>query len=45
MALLFTDSLLTGWTTAVAAGDVLGFNVDSVSTVTRVLLSLTVQAT
>jgi hypothetical protein len=33
---------LTGWTTAVAAGDVLRFNVDSVATVTRVVLQLDV---
>jgi hypothetical protein len=36
------DSTLTGWTTSVTTGDVIGFNVDSVSTVTRVLLELTV---
>jgi len=34
------DSTLTGWTTAVAAGDILAFNVDSVATVTRVTLSI-----
>lgn len=34
------DSTLTGWTTSVAAGDILGFNVDSASTVTRVTISL-----
>lgn len=34
------DATLTGWTTAVAAGDILGFNVDSASTVTRVTLIL-----
>jgi hypothetical protein len=39
------DTTLTGWTTAIAAGDVLGFSVTSATTVTRVLLSLTVQAT
>lgn len=39
------STTLTGWTTSIAAGDVLGFNVDSASTVTRVVLSLTVQAT
>ncbi len=31
-----TDTNLTTWTTAVAAGDVIGFKVDSVTTVTRV---------
>lgn len=39
------DTTLTGWTTSLAAGDVLGFKVDSVSTVLKVLVSLTVQAT
>ena len=39
------DTTLTGWTTSLSAGDILGFKVDSVSTVTRVALSLTVQAT
>lgn len=34
------DSTLTGWTTAIAAGDVLGFNVDSATTVQRVHLLL-----
>lgn len=39
------DVTLTGWTTSIAAGDILGFKVDSVSTVLKVLVSLTVQAT
>jgi hypothetical protein len=39
------NTTLTGWTTAIAAGDVLGFSVDSVATVTRCALTLTVQAT
>lgn len=39
------DTTLTGWTTAIAAGDVLGFSVTSVTTLTKVALSLTVQAT
>jgi hypothetical protein len=38
------DTTLTGWTTAIAAGDILGFSVTSVTTLTRVALSLTVQA-
>src|SRR4030095_10563342 len=38
------DTTLTGWTTAITAGDILGFKVDSVTTLTRVTLSLTVQA-
>jgi len=40
-----SSTTLTGWTTAVAAGDVLRFNVDSVTTVQRVMLSLTLQRT
>jgi hypothetical protein len=38
------DTTLTGWTTAIAAGDILGFSVSSAAIVTRVALSLTVQA-
>lgn len=34
------DSTLTGWTTSFTAGDVLGFNVDSISGLTKVSLSL-----
>lgn len=34
------DSTLTGWTTGVTAGHILGFNVDSATTVTRVTLTL-----
>ncbi len=34
------NTTLVGWTTSVAAGDILGFNVDSASTVTRVTISL-----
>ena len=36
----FEDATLTGWTTSVAAGDVLGFNVDSCTTITRVTVEL-----
>jgi hypothetical protein len=36
------DTTLTGWTTAVTAGDVLGFNLDSITTITRVTLELTI---
>jgi hypothetical protein len=36
------DTGLTGWTTGIAAGDILGFNVDSASTVTRVTVVLIV---
>ena len=38
------DTTLTGWTTAIAAGDILGVSVTSAALVTRVALSLTVQA-
>lgn len=38
------DSTLTGWTTAINAGDILRFNVDSIATVTRVTLALRVLA-
>ena len=36
------DLTLTTWTTAVTAGDILAFNVDSITTVTRVTLSIRV---
>jgi hypothetical protein len=36
------DSTLTGWTTTINAGDTLRFNVDSVTTIGRVTLSLKV---
>lgn len=39
------DATLTGWTTAIAAGDILGFNVDSITTCQRVTLSLRVTVT
>ena len=44
-ALKSQDTTLTGWTTTITAGDILAFNVDSASTVTRVTLVLKVQAT
>lgn len=34
------DTTLTGWTTTLTAGDVLGFNITSVSSITRATLSL-----
>ncbi|MFM9850141.1 MAG: hypothetical protein ACKVP3_23665 [Hyphomicrobiaceae bacterium] len=37
------DTTLTGWTTAVAAGDILRFNIDSVTSITRFTLSLRVK--
>ena len=44
-AIKANDTTLTGWTTSIAAGDVLGFKVDSATTVTRVILQLTVVVT
>lgn len=41
----YTDSTLTGWTTSIAAGDVLYFNVDSCSTIQNVVLTLKVTKT
>ncbi len=35
------DTTLTGWTTSVSAGDILAFNVDSVTTIQRLTISLT----
>jgi hypothetical protein len=40
-----TSSVLTGWTTTITAGDVLRYNVNSISTVTRTTLSLQVTKT
>lgn len=37
------DKTLTGWTKAIAAGDILAFNVDSCTTITRVTVALTVR--
>lgn len=37
-----TDSTLTGWTTSISAGDVLGFYVSSVTSIQRVTVSLKV---
>ena len=39
------DTTLTGWTTSIAAGDTLRFNVDSAATVTRATLQLVVTRT
>lgn len=36
------DTTLTGWTTSISAGDTLRFNLNSISTITRVVLILTV---
>ena len=42
---LNSDSTLTTWTTAVTAGDVIGFNLDSASTLTSVNLIITILKT
>lgn len=39
------DETLTGWTTALAAGDILAFNVDSITTCERVTVALKVRKT
>jgi hypothetical protein len=39
------DTGLAGWTTAVAAGDVFGFHVDSAATIQRLTLELTIVVT
>jgi len=39
------DSTLTGWTKTLAAGDVLAYNVDSCTTITRLTVSLLVKRT
>lgn len=36
------DTTLTGWTTSVAAGDIIRFNVDSCTSITRATISLTI---
>jgi hypothetical protein len=38
----YQDSTLTGWTTSIAAGNVLAYNVTSATTITRVTCSLEV---
>lgn len=38
------STALTGWTTDVATGDILRFNIDSVSAITKATLTLTLQA-
>lgn len=34
------DATLTGWTTSISAGDILGFNVDSATTITQLTVSI-----
>jgi hypothetical protein len=40
-----TDSTLTGWTTSITANDILGFNVDSITTATRATIALRLRRT
>ena len=44
-ALKSEDTTLTGWTLSVSAGDVFGFNIDSVTTIQRIILELTIVVT
>lgn len=39
------DTTLTGWTTSISIGDILRFNVDSVTSITRCTLTLNIQKT
>jgi hypothetical protein len=39
---VYTDSTLTGWTTAVLKDDWFGFNINSAATITRATLALQV---
>lgn len=39
------DTTLTGWTTSITAGDILGFNVDSATTITLLTITLEVDVT
>lgn len=39
------DTTLTGWTTTVTAGDVFAYNVDSITTIQRVTITLNVRKT
>lgn len=44
-ALKATDTTLTGWTTAVSEGDIVRFNVDSASTITRLYMIIEIDRT
>jgi hypothetical protein len=39
------DTTLTGWTVAITNGDILEFNIDSVATITKLILILTIDKT
>jgi hypothetical protein len=40
---LASSTTLSGWTVSVAAGDIIGWNLNSITTITRVILQLTLQ--
>jgi hypothetical protein len=44
-ALKSEDTTLTGWTTSVSSGDILEFNIDSVSTIEKCILTLEITKT
>lgn len=44
-ALKNTNSTLTGWTVTITAGDTIRFNIDSVSSITRAVLALSLRKT
>jgi hypothetical protein len=39
----YKDTTLTDWTTAISEGDIIAFNVDSCSTITRVTINLMIE--
>ena len=41
----YEDSTLTGWTTSISSGDVIAYNVDSCTTITRCTVALKVTRT
>lgn len=41
----YQDATLTGWITSIAAGDVLAYNIDSASTITRLTVTMKVTRT
>ena len=44
-ALKSQDSTLTGWNTTIASGDIISFNIDSCTNITRITISLKVEKT
>lgn len=41
----YQDATLTGWTTSLSKGDILAYNVDSITTILRVIVTLKVNKT